>query len=433
MKIQKILVDVSKRITPSSEEQAKINKVLSEFSSKLNKQLRKKRVKVFIGGSLAKKTLVKRDKGYDIDIFILFPYKMSSQSHKLADILEKILKKAKIKTIRLHGSRDYFQCKFKGLSIELIPILEIKKPSQALNITDISPLHVTYILKQIKKKKKLADEIRLAKAFCYGSECYGAESYIRGFSGYVLEVLICYYGSFLNFVKKASKWKLPTKKENKIIIDSEKYYKNKKQVFSELNEAKLHSPIILIDPVQKERNASAALSYKTFSKFIKACKDFLKNPSERFFFKEKFDIESWKKKASKTKAKFVIVKAVSTKQKLDIAGAKLKKFYEFLFFLLKKQGFKVIKGEFDFSEQTLNAVFYFIVEEPEKYYLVGGPPLKIDKKYIKAFKKKWKGAFVKKGRLWVKTKREISSVKELAKLISKNQLKEMGIKQIKIE
>ena len=430
--MKKILENVSKKITPSIKEKLALDRALLEFEKKLKPKLNKYKAKLFVGGSLAKQTLIKRDTKYDIDIFILFNYKKyKDKSKELSKFLESILRSSKIKFVRLKGSRDYFQCKFNGLTLELIPILKIRKASQAMNITDISPLHVTYILKQIRKNKKLANEIRLAKAFCYASDCYGAESYIRGFSGYVLEVLISYYGSFLKFVKAASKWKVPTKTENGIVIDPKKYYKNKSQVFKELNEAKLKSPIILIDPVQKERNAAAALSFKTFIKLIHECEKFLKAPSESYFFKEAFDINKWKKKAKKHKAEFVILKATSTKNKVDIAGAKLKKFYEFLFFLLNKNGFKILNGFFKFEEKTLESKFYFILKEPPKYYIVAGPPVDIDSKYIRSFKKKWFKAKVKKGRLYVKARRKISSVRELIKTIGKSQLKEMGIKEIK--
>ena len=62
-----------------------------------------------------------------------------------------------------------------------------------------------------------------------------------------------------------------------------------------------------------------------------------------------------------------------------------------------------------------------------------GPPLNVQEKYIKAFKKKWPKAFKKKGRLFAKATRKISNVSQLIKTISKTQLKEMGIKEIKIK
>ncbi|MCL6500732.1 MAG: hypothetical protein K6T16_01710 [Candidatus Pacearchaeota archaeon] len=426
-----ILQNVIEKITPPNEEKLAIDKTLIEFEAKLKPSLKGYGAKIFVGGSLAKQTLVKRDANYDIDIFILFPYaRFKTKSLELSKLLEQAMKRAKIKYILLKGSRNYFQVKFKDLVLELIPILAIKKASEALNITDISPLHVSYVLGQIKKNRKLADEIKLAKAFCYAADCYGAESHIRGFSGYALEVLVSYYGSFLKFINNVAKWEMPINFETRIIIDPKRHYKNKKQLLEEMNEAKLHSPIVLVDPVQKERNACAALSHETLKKFIETAKKFLKGPRESYFFKEKIDIEKLRSIAKKSKAKFIILKAVSSKNKIDIAGAKLKKLYEFLYFLLKKNDFKILRSDFEFNEKTLEAKFYFILREPPKYYLVRGPPLSVQEKYISAFKKKWPNAFIKNKQLWVKAKREVSNVTQLLKTISKTQLREMGIKSI---
>ena len=108
----------------------------------------------------------------------------------------------------------------------------------ALNIIDISPLHTVFV----KKHKKLNDEIRLAKQFCRAQDCYGAESYINGFSGYSCELLVIHYGSFKKLARKAAKWK------PKVVIDILKKYKGKNPL-EELNPSKTQSPLVIIDPV----------------------------------------------------------------------------------------------------------------------------------------------------------------------------------------
>ena len=124
----------------------------------------------------------------------------------------------------IHGSRDYLRIKISpSFFIEVIPAIKIKNPKEAENITDLSYSHVNYIKRKIKSQKIL-DEIKLAKVFCYANHCYGAESYINGFSGYGLELLIYYYGSFLKFIKTVSKIK------EKTVLDIEKDYKNKQEI-----------------------------------------------------------------------------------------------------------------------------------------------------------------------------------------------------------
>lgn len=425
------LKEVIQRIDVPKETKKQIEQTTLAFKKQIGQDLKKIDARLFIGGSLAKNTIIKKEKRYDVDIFVLFNYKKyKAKSNQISQILEGVLKKKKINYQELKGSRNYFQITFNNIIIEIVPILGIKNVSEALNITDISPLHVTYITKRAENNKKLANEIKLAKSFCYAHDCYGAESYVSGFSGYALEVLVAHYKGFINFVKQASKWDL----NKKIIIDPERYYKSEKKILEEINESKQTSPLILIDPVQKERNVAAALGKETLKKFITACKDFLKNPSPKHFVKEKVNVEGFYHQALKNKAKFYIINVKSTKDKTDTAGAKLKKFYDFFVYSLNKAGFKIIKGHFDFDEVDLDADFYFILKDPKKDYIVPGPPIAIDKKHLEAFRYKWKNTFIKNKKIWARAHRDLVSFEIFFNQMKKNDMiKEMSIEKMKLE
>jgi len=283
--IRGILKEVLKNIKISKKEEEKINNSLNEVLKHIKKNISKLKTdaEIFVGGSFAKETMIKTEK-YDIDVFIRFDKKYKRE---ISELTGKILKG--FNKTRIHGSRDYFRIKINSsFFVEIIPVKKIKNSRESENITDLSYSHVIYIKRKLKSKKIL-DEIRLAKAFCYANNCYGAESYIRGFSGYGLELLIYYYGSFLKFIKAIEKM------SGKVVIDIEKHFKNKQEILMNLNSSKLQSPIVLIDPTYKQRNALAALSDETFEKFRKSCKKFLKNPgldlfkSFVFYFKTIFD------------------------------------------------------------------------------------------------------------------------------------------------
>jgi len=429
-KIREILRKELQAIKPSSSELSNISVIIKNFLLLLKPEL--KNADVFVGGSFSKGTMIRKG-SYDIDLFVRFGAAYRKNSAKLADILDVALKKAFsrlktkqiIKIERLRGSRDYFSIKLAEVmpaltqvTVEIVPVLKIKNAKEALNVTDVSPLHVAYVKKKIKLKPKLADEIRLIKAFCYAQDCYGAESYIRGFSGYSLELLTCYYGSFLNLIKAACKWK------PKVIIDPAKFYKGK-EVLARLNEAKLKSPIVLVDPAQADRNATAALSTECFKRFVKACSDFLAHPSEKFFKRHEVDIKKLLAEAKKRKAKLLVLEVKSNKRKEDVAGAKLLKFFQFFLRELEKDFF-VLKAEWLFKPilTQKEALFFFIISKRKKI-LVRGPPLRLEK-YATLFRKKWPRCIVKNGILYAA--RKCRSIKEILKI--KN-LKERGIKSIR--
>ena len=426
-KIKEVLKEQVELIKPSEKEQEVIKKETIEFLEKLKKDIRKKKIKaeVFVGGSVAKDTLIRKNKYdsenkfsdsqtsskevYDIDIFVRFDEKYDDK--KISVLLGNLVKGKKI-----HGSRDYFQIKKGKLIFEVVPSIKINRSEQARNVTDLSYFHVRYIKNKIKKNKKLSDEIRLGKSFCYAQDCYGAEGYIQGFSGYALELLISYYGSFVRFINTV-------KDKKKLILDPNKFYKNKNEILLELNESKLESPIVFVDPTFKERNALAALSKETFNKFKLSCKKFLKHPNKSFFEKKDLEIEFKKRYKDLT-----ILQVKTNRQKGDIGGGKLRKFSKFLIKKLNKD-FEIKFNEFEYLEEENIGKIYLILKQ-KKYVLFEGPPITSRDNLVK-FKRKHKKCFIKKGKAYAKEKTQ--NMKQFLKGLEKTKsLKEMDIKTVEV-
>ncbi len=420
-KTDSLFQEVLEKINPSVKDQTIIKKSLDLFLRKLELKKRKNKIKasIFVGGSFAKNTLIKKDV-YDIDIFIRFDKKYIKQD--ISALTSKILKGNKFTTLK--GSRNYFRIKINPkIFFEIVPVIEVKRPQEAGNITDLSYSHVNYVKRKVKSEKILND-IKLAKAFCYANQCYGAESYIRGFSGYGLELLVYHYKGFLPFVRAIAKSK------NRIIIDLEKKYKNKRSILMDINASKLQSPIILIDPTFKQRNVLAALSDETFAKFQKACKKFVKKTTIKGFELEKTDIKQVKNAAKSKKQEFILLEGKTKKQEGDIAATKLLKFYKHLskevekYFFIKKQGF---------NYGGKKAARFFFVAKSRKELVISGPLIKQDKN-MKKFKKVHKNTFKKLGRIYAREKITYNLPKfiEKWKKDNKTKIKDMYISSLEI-
>ncbi|MAG07969.1 CCA tRNA nucleotidyltransferase [Candidatus Woesearchaeota archaeon] len=414
--MDKLLTEILKTLKPSKEEESAFISVTNNVLKRLNSSL--KDAKAILGGSGAKDTWLKGS--HDVDIFVLFNYNKFKENHlSTSDILEKALKK-KFKAIkRIPGSRDYFQLKEKGYVFEIVPILNIKKAEESLNITDISPLHVDWV----KKHKKLCDEIRLTKSFCKAQRVYGAESYIKGFSGYLLEILAIHYKSFHQLLKSAAKWK------EHDVIDTEKYYKNSKEALNSLNKSKLISPLIVIDPVQKERNVAAALDGEKFIQFKEAARKFLKKPDESFFIKKELDTKKLKQKAGKDR--FILLEAESSGSKEDIIGCKLLKVFNYICRQLTGNDFKIINNGWDFDRKS-KAILWYIIDKKKlsDSKKVIGPPVK-SKYHAKRFKEKHKNAFTEKNRLYANVKRKFREPSAMIKGIIREEYIKGLVKRIK--
>ena len=193
-------------LAPTKEEYSRLNKIFLGVKGKI----KIKNAVVELGGSGKKDTWLHNN--HDIDVYVKFNRK-KYHNKDISSILNKELKKY-FEVSMLHGSRDYFQIKVENYTIEVIPIIDIKNAEEALNITDISPLHCKYVIRHNKNK-----DVRLAKTFCRANNCYGAESYIGGFSGYVIEILTIHYKNFPSFIKNAAKWEEKTSIGSKKLIE----------------------------------------------------------------------------------------------------------------------------------------------------------------------------------------------------------------------
>ena len=366
-------------------------KAADDTIDKINALLRKEKIKAvcMAGGSYAKGTILKND--FDIDLFIRFDYSYSKNGKDISNLLGKAL--APLKPELVHGSRDYYQLKKKNLLFEIVPVLKITNYKQAVNVTDMSPLHVDYVKNHMKKNPELLYEVRLAKQFCKAAKVYGAESYIQGFSGHVLDLLIIYYQGFENLLMQASVW------GSKVIIDPAKHLKDP---LRQLNRSKTRSPLVIVDPVQPDRNAAAAVGKEKFDLFKRKAREFLHKPSEHFFAVKKLSAKELKAKAGKNR--LVLLKAKPLKGKDDVIGAKVMKCYEYMHKQLKKHDFKVAESGWEFDHKA--SLIYYIIknEKLSDQISLRGPPVK-QKLDAKKFRSKHKKVFEKNKRLFAHEKR----------------------------
>jgi len=391
-----ILKEVLFEIKPNGKDK-RIAKFVKDLQKRVNKQ--KIKAKVVIGGSFAKNTFLKDN--YDIDIFVKFDKKYTN----LSKLLEKCLNGLNYE--KIHGSRDYFQIN-NDFKFEIVPVLNIKKPEDAVNVTDMSPLHVDWVK---KNGKRFRDDIILLKQFCKGIGVYGAESYIKGFSGHVVDILVIYHGGFIEVLKKALKWK------DKEVIDYYDYHKGK--VMWNMNKSKLNSPLIVVDPILPSRNAAAALSDEKLKLFVNSAKKFLKKPSKEFFVVKKFDAG---------KFKGLVLEFESMNGKKDVVGAKILKSFEFI--LKGLEEFKVIDSGWEWSETKGKMWFKVRNNEISEEFERIGPIVSMNDA-VKKFKLKHKKTYVKSGKVCVMIKRKFNSVDDKIKFLIKDKYVLERVKVIK--
>lgn len=397
MKTQDALRIVLNDIKPSPQHKRKVRAVIRSFLTELNGMLKKRRLSAtaVVGGSFAKDTWLRHS--FDVDIFVRFGLK--HQKEYLSTLVEGIL--VPFHPLRIHGSRDYFRLKYQDLGFEIVPVLGIKKPSDAQNVTDFSPWHVRWVKQHLNG---LADDILLAKQFCKANHIYGAESYINGLSGHVIDILVIHYEGFLNWLRAAKRWR------EKTIIDPERIYHGK--ALQHLNASKTDGPLVVVDPVQKDRNASAAVNAEKFAVLVKRAREFLKRPSPEFFREKRANVDELLKKGA------LVVRAIPREGKRDVVGAKM--FHVFTYLNKHLAPFGVKKSGWEWEERE-PAILWFLLRNNQlpPTMTVQGPPLSLEED-VRRFRQKHQHTFVQNNLLFAEVKRPYRTPQELLSIVKKD-------------
>ena len=286
-------------------------------------------VELEFGGSYAKDTWL--SKNADIDIFIKFKKNISEEK------LEIISKKIGFESLKKYSpyvrysQHPYVEAKIKDTKINIVPCYDVKI-SEWKSAADRSPFHTKFMKKSLTLKMK--NEVRILKTFLKSNKIYGAEIAKQGFSGYVSEVLIFEFGSFENLVKSISKIK-------------------EKQIIGKTSRS-FDTEIIVIDPIDSNRNLAAAISNENIGKFILICRALKEKPSLEFF----------KIKKSKISKKFwnnlLIVKFEFKTRSSDIIWGQIKRATSTLSTQLELGGFTVLRSKSHTDEQKEAYLIFFL-------------------------------------------------------------------------
>ena len=331
----KNISDISKKVTPTKTIQTSKEKIARTAFDLVEKEVKKfPEIKgIEFGGSYAKGTWL--SKGADVDIFVRF--KRSTSEDKFEKISRKIGFEAlkKYSPYVRYSEHPYVEAKIKDTKINIVPFYDITD-GKWKSAADRSPHHTKFMKKNLTPKMK--NDVRLLKQFLKSQEIYGAEIAKQGFSGYVSEVLILNYGSFEKTIKSISKIN-----EGDVIGDATK---------------KFSTPIVIIDPIDKNRNLAAAISDENVGRFILACRALSKKPTDEFFDYKKLQA------ANKYWGNLLTVKFDFNPRSPDIIWGQIKRATSSLATQLELAGFEVLRSN-SYTDQKKEAALFFLLRSTE--------------------------------------------------------------------
>ena len=267
--IQTILDQVAKRIVPGKQEGAKMSKLAEKLVGEVQGILDSSGFegKVSVQGSFARDTWLSGEA--DLDIFASFPPSMDRREWT-DRILPSIKKGIKAKSIDRYAEHPFLEFHMDEIRVNVVPCYSVEK-GQWKSATDRTPFHTDYMRKHLTDEMRF--QARLLKRFLKGIRSYGAEIRVGGFSGMLVETLILHYARFQETLEQASKW-API-----IFLDLEK---NKLDQGSRGKE--FGSPLVVIDPVDPNRNLAAAVRPDKLWNLVAASREMQSNPGLWYFF-----------------------------------------------------------------------------------------------------------------------------------------------------
>ncbi len=414
MNVHEVIGEVLQKIRPTEEERAFIEGLMVELRGLAEETIESSGldVKPYFVGSLAKDTYLAGD--HDIDLFLAFPLETPLEELRKEGLeLGKAIAKKLDSYDIAYAEHPYVRARYKGVSVDLVPCYDVKSWKDVKTAVDRSILHTEWVNENIKGKN---DEVRLLKRFLKGINAYGSEIYVRGFSGYLAEILVIKYGSFLDVLKNAD-FMLRQK-----VIDPGNWLKHEYETAMNTvrREAEEDRPLIVIDPVDPRRNVAANLSWEKYGRFYFKAQAFLENPSTGFFFLEKPREGDYLEELRRKGAHLVTL--IFGKPNLidDLLLPQLEKSARGFEKVLAREGFGVLGWEVGHSEGKAFIMLELDRIERERVRIKPGPEF---------FTERGLDFYRKNERVWLKGKRLYAEkvVKEsvtdvITELLEKNQV-----------
>ncbi len=343
----KVLGEARRIAIPTKKEEEKMKKLSDYILDQVKKEASKysEVLSVELGGSYAKGTWLKDQ--MDLDVFVKFKKETDDK------IFEEVGKKIgfsslkKYKPYVRYSEHPYVEAEIEKTRINVVPSYDVEK-GQWKSAADRSSFHTKFILETLDQNKK--NEVRLLKKFLKGIGIYGAEISVEGFGGYVSEVLIHHYGTFMSVLEAAANFT-----PGQVIGNPTKQFE---------------SSLVLIDPIDSNRNLGTAISPQNVARFILAARAFLKKPSIVYF------VGKSRQSNIKNLKNTIIIKFNYKWRSPDIIWGQVKRATTALAGQLELGGFQVLRKT-AITDEKSEAAMIFLLRSPsiEKFMVKNGPDI----------------------------------------------------------
>lgn len=368
----KVLDEVLERVTPDTNERKLLEEAYNAVRSRARHALQQRDIdpSVELVGSAARDTWLSGDR--DIDVFLLLPKSLDREEFRDIglDVGKEVFPEGTVE----YAEHPYVSGTENGYDVDIVPCYDLESTSELRSAVDRTPFHNEYV----KNTDLDGDEVRLLKAFMRGAGIYGSDLRTRGFSGYLTELLVLYYGGFQEVVEASADWDPPVE------IDIKNH-----------GVGGFDDPLIVVDPTDPERNVAAVVSRDSFARFVDWSREWLKEPRVSLFFpdeREPLGQKEFREILDDRDTTLLCVRFDSPDLVDDQLFPQLKKTETGLSEELERRGFDIIRSTVWAGSDCVLLVELNIGQQSriEKHW---GPPVHV-REHAEKFKEKYTGTDV---------------------------------------
>ena len=412
---------VLNKIIPPEKEVKRVKKFYNKIEKDLSKRLKDAGFQAVAEahGSIVRGTWLAEDR--DVDIFLILDPKYDRSA------LSKVLEVAKAYVgdgwVEAYAEHPYIRAVLDGFEVEFVPCFKADPAKGIISATDRTPLHTRYVNEHLRSDQQ--NEVRFLKQFMRGVQVYGAEVKIGGFSGYLCELLIIHMRSFRDVLENASRWEKVEILGNNTGAKAEDLVK------------KFVGPLIVIDPVDPNRNVASAVSETSYWTFVAAARSFLKKQSTRFFFHEveAIDVNSLIEmlRSREPRTLFIVIEDVDVPVP-DVLWGQLHKALRAISDFVRKEGFPLLRSAVWSDESSEHIMILELgSEEIPPAVRISGPPVGMaesSERFLEAHLgvgSTLSGPWIEGKRWWVESRREHADICSLMNSALRDGGRSLGI------
>ncbi len=401
--------EIAPKVTPTQHERD----LMASLSLKLKDRVREILTsagfdaEVSLQGSVAKDTWLHGEG--DLDIFASFPDSTDRDDWERRVLPALRRGFSSYQVTERYAEHPYLELEIEKVRVNIVPCYKVEQ-GKWKSATDRTPFHTAYMQQHLTEQLKL--EIRILKKFMKGVGVYGAEIRIGGFSGMLAETLALKYGSFQNTLSNASDWK------DRAIVEIEDSRRGDRELGR-----KFESSLIVIDPIDPNRNLAAAVRSQRLWEFTEIARQYQRSPSISYFCPRKSPSKTKRQLSSllgKRQCDFVVTVFPHSHVILDILWGQLYSLEKSLVTLLERHQFRTLRSTVWGDAEGISGILIAVESgKLSRSQLHLGPPVEKKEESASFLSKHLRstetisGPWIREDRWMVEKKRPFSDVSKL--------------------